>query len=330
MVLKMKIEMVMQNAETGICVDIGNLVTSIQWDTRIEDNQPGKLRFGLYKEEGIEVTYGSIVRLKVEEIPVFYGYIFSFHETESKEMTVTAYDQMRYLQNKDTMVFTDSCASQRFKEICQAFSLKYQIVKASSYLCPGEVWDNKSLYDMIQRAVDVTLIHEKEWYVVYDDFGTLTFNSLRNMKTSLRFGDKELLTGYEFTGSIDEDTYNQVKLVKEDTEAKKREIYITKDRDTIRKWGILQHFQKIEEKANGAQIKELAQMILKSKNRPKKTLKITTIGDWNVRAGSGILLNISDLEDKGVGKNVYYSVMACSHQLSNENHRMELDVRVGM
>ena len=51
MVLKMKIEMVMQNAETGICVDIGNLVTSIQWDTRIEDNQPGKLRFGLYKEE---------------------------------------------------------------------------------------------------------------------------------------------------------------------------------------------------------------------------------------------------------------------------------------
>ena len=30
MVLKMKIEMVMQNAETGICVDIGNLVTMCQ------------------------------------------------------------------------------------------------------------------------------------------------------------------------------------------------------------------------------------------------------------------------------------------------------------
>ena len=237
---------------------------------------------------------------------------------------------MRYLQNKDTIVFTDSSASLRFKEICQAFALKYQIVKDSSYLCPGEVCDNKSLYDMIQRAVDLTFIHEKEWYVVYDDFGALTFNSLKNMKTSLRLGDRELLTNYEFTGSINEDTYNQIKLVKEDSEAKKREIYIPKDSNTIKKWGILQHFQKIDERANGAQMKELAQLILKSKNRPGKTLKITTIGNWKVRAGSGILLNISDLEDKGVKKNVYYSVIACSHQLANQKHRMELDVRVGM
>ena len=79
MVLKMKIEMVMQNAETGICVDIGNLVTSIQWDTRIEDNQPGKLRFGLYKEEGIEKAnwidvIGEQDNLEIKGMVIFFPF----------------------------------------------------------------------------------------------------------------------------------------------------------------------------------------------------------------------------------------------------------------
>lgn len=326
----MKMEMLLQNADTGNIWDIGNVVTSIQWDTRVEDNQPGKLCFSFYEAEGMEIAYGSIVRLKMDGVNVFYGYVFSFNDTESKETVVTAYDQMRYLQNKDTMVFKDSTASDRFKQICQAFSLKYQIVKDSSYICPAEVCDNKSLYDMIQRAIDFTLIHEKDWYVIYDDFGTLKFNSLKNMKTSLRFGDRELLTGYDFKGSIDDDTYNQVKLVREDTEAKKREVYITKDSSTIRKWGILQHFQKMDEKANTAQIKEFADLILKARNRPTKTLKITAIGNWNVRAGSGILLNINDLEGKGVKKNAYYYVLSCNHQVRRQKHTMQLDIQVEM
>ena len=166
--------------------------------------------------------------------------------------------------------------------------------------------------------------------MIRDDFGTLQFTSLNRLKTLLFIGDESLLSEYNFKSTIEGDTYNQVKLIREDKKKAKREIYIVKDSVNIKKWGLLQYFEKMDEKANEAQIKERADMILKVKNRIVKTLKLDCIGDTRVFAGVGIVLGISDLVKDGIAMNKYFMVTSCTHKFSKDNHTMSLEMAVSI
>ena len=138
------------------------------------------------------------------------------------------------------------------------------------------------------------------------------------------------MVDYDYSSSIDDDSYNQIKLIKENQETQKREIYIVKDSSTIKQWGLLQYFEKMDENANAAQIKERAEMILKLKNRVTKKLKLECLGDLKVAAGSGVILGISDLENEGITINQYFMVTSCTHTFKNDLHTMQLEVQVSI
>lgn len=89
--------------------DISNLCGGdIKVDREIA-GVPSKLTFTVYKnvtsETGYAFTEGDNVRLWVDGYPMFNGYIFTRKRGKEQEVQVTAYDQMRYLKNKDTYVY---------------------------------------------------------------------------------------------------------------------------------------------------------------------------------------------------------------------------------
>jgi hypothetical protein len=86
----------------------------------------------------------------------------------------------------------------------------------------------------------------------------------------------------------------------------------------------------MDEKANSAQIKARADMILKLKNRATKKLKLECLGDLKVSAGTGVVLGISDLEKEGIPINQYFMVTKCSHTFKNDLHIMQLEVQVSI
>ena len=94
-----------QNIETGDAHDITTLVKSARWKTR-RVGSPAQLSLTLIADPAIEITEGGIVTLTENGTGLFYGYVFKYSRNESEEISVTAYDQMRYLKNKDTYVFT--------------------------------------------------------------------------------------------------------------------------------------------------------------------------------------------------------------------------------
>ena len=144
-------------------------------------------------------------------------------------------------------------------------------------------------------------------------------------------GDASSLEAYSFTSSIDDDTFNLVKLVKENKDTNKRDVYIVKDSSTIAKWGTLQYFEKMDENANAAQIQQRAEMILNLKNRKTKTLKLgNVLGDIRVFAGSGVVLSIQKLANKGVNLNKYFMVTEATHSFSNDLHTMSLGMQVSV
>lgn len=323
----MNIEMIVQNTNEGKAYDISDLISDISYDAEMEDN-PGKLTFTLNNVfYGSYLSEGSPVSFKVNGNNVFWGYVFKIKKDHKQQINITAYDQLRYLKSKDTYVFKNLTSDEIFKKLCTDYNIKMKIVDKSSYKLPGRVNDNKTLAEIIQYAFDRTLVDTGNWFMMRDNFGTLEHINVWEQRTNIVIGDKSLLSSYDFESSIDEDTYNQVKLVKENKETQKRELYIVKDSSTIKKWGLLQYFETVDENSNEAQIKEKASMILKHYNKPKRTLKLEAIGDLRVKSGVGIILMIKDIESD-VPYNKYVIVSKVSHKFNNSNHTMSLEVKV--
>ena len=325
----MNIEAIVQDSKSGQAYDISEIITELNWETTLE-SQPGKLTFTYLDDSNVTISEGSPISFKVDGKGVFFGYIFKRGKKKDEKVPITAYDQMRYLKNKNTYVTSNLTASQVFSKVCNDFSLKSTIKNATSYIVSPRVHDNKSLFEIVQFGIDETLIKTGNWFMVRDNFGTLEFISINNLKTDLFIGDESLLIDYDYESSINDDSYNQIKLIKENKETKKREIYIVKDSRTIKQWGLLQYFEKMDENANAAQIKERAEMILKLKNRVTKKLKLECLGDLKVAAGSGIVLGISDLEKEGIAINQYFMVTSCTHTFKNDLHTMQLEVQVSI
>lgn len=145
----------------------------IEWSTE-RRSTPGKLTFKIVKDSIISFHEGAAVRLKVNGKPVFFGFVFTKKRDKNQIITVTAYDQLRYLNNKDTYVYENKTASQLVKMIADDFSLNTGTIEDSSFVIASRVEDNTSLFDMIENALDLTLQNNKEMFVLYDDFGKLT------------------------------------------------------------------------------------------------------------------------------------------------------------
>lgn len=324
----MNLEFIAQDSESGQPWELSELVSSITWETELE-GQPGKLSFDFVKDANVTLSNGSRISLKIDGQGVFFGYVFKITKGETEQVSVIAYDQLRYFKNKDTYVISGMNASEIFAKVCKDFNLKYKVVNSSSYVLKDRIFDNKTLFDIVQRGIDETLINEGNYYKVRDNFGTLEFVNLDSLKIDLFIGDASLLSGFAYESSIDVDSYNRIKLIQENSETKKRESYIVYDSSNIAKWGTLQYFEKMDASANAAQIAERAQQLLNLKNRVTKTLKLTCLGDIRVSAGNSILIGISELTKSNDLPDVqYFTITRCSHKFENDLHTMELEVQV--
>lgn len=321
----MNIEMIVQNTDTRKAYNVSNLVKSIAYENQLELSA-GKLTFTLIEDQDY-LNEGSPVSLKVEGNKIFWGYVFKYSKNEKRETEVTAYDQIRYLKYKDTYITSGKTCDQIFEMICRDYQIKSKVVTPSLYVLPKRVDDNKTLADIIQYALDRTMVDTGDWFFLRDEYGELQHLNIYEERTNLVIGDNSLMTGFTYESSIDDDTYNQVKLLKENKETKKREIYIVKDSSTIDKWGALQYFETVDEKLNSAQIEAMADRYLESYNKPRKKLKIPCIGDWRIKPGKGVVLMISDLKSN-VPYNAYVFVNKVTHNLKNHSHTMDLELMV--
>ena len=77
---------------------------------------PGAMEFS-FVDTGISIAEGNPVRFKDGETGVFYGFVFKIKRDRSNIVTITAYDQLRYLKNKDTVVYDNKTAGEVVTDI---------------------------------------------------------------------------------------------------------------------------------------------------------------------------------------------------------------------
>lgn len=294
----------------------------ITWSTE-RKNTPGQLTFKVVKDDIINFTEGDAVRMKVNGTGVFYGFVFKKKRDKSNIITVTAYDQLRYLKNKDTYVYTNKTASELITMIAADFQMNTGFIEDTEFKIASRVESNTSLFDMIQNALDLTLQNMKYMYVLYDDFGKLTLKGLDNMRLNLLI-DEETGENFDYESSIDDETYNRVKLTFDNEKTGKREVYIAQSGANINQWGVLQYYDTLKEGENG---QAKADALLELYNAKTRNLTVkNAFGDVRVRAGSMVvvMLNLGDIQVKNL-----MLVEKCKHEFKESQHLMTLTLRGG-
>jgi hypothetical protein len=294
----------------------------MKWTTE-RKGTPGKLTFSVANDSRLSIEEGNAVKLIIDGRNCFFGYIFKKQRNDYNEVSITCYDQLRYFKNKDTYSYVGRKASELIKMICDDFYLNVGNIEDTGYVIPQKVMSNKTLFDIIQDALDTTMTNTNNLYVLYDDFGAISLQNISTMKIPLLI-DADTGQSFEYTSSIDDQTYNQVKLTYDNSSTGKREIYLTKDSSHINEWGVLQYFDELEEGENGQQ---KASTLLEYYNQKTRKLSISgAFGDIRVHAGTSVLVR---MEFDDIGVNNFMVVDSVTHNFNNGLHTMDLQLQGG-
>ncbi|MFD0675154.1 hypothetical protein [Cohnella sp. GCM10027633] len=312
----------------GTMWDITSLVPQFGWKTS-RVGKPGSLDLTVvlppeWQSSAFTVGCGDVVRVQLDGRAIFYGYVFTIDSSAEREWQLTAYDQIRYLLEADSYYGANVKASQVLIDNAKAIGLTVGHVTDTEFVIPVFGESGQKRLDMICKALDQTLLSKGTSFVLYDDAGRLTLRNLTEMRANVLIGDRSLAYGYSASRSIDSETYNRIKLAKDKKSGggEKVKPYELEDRETIAKWGRLQLYQTVDEGLNEAQIKEMAERLLKLKNREQRKFSIEALGDISVRAGSVVQVTIAE---QGINQN--YLVEECKHSFQGGSHTMSLELR---
>jgi len=317
----MSYELVIRHGDAGMRPPVAEDV-SIEWE---RTGQPGKLTFDVIKTPALNVQEGDCCIFSVDGTVVFKGFVFekSRKGSEPYVISVTAYDQLYYLKNKDSYVYENKTATEVVKMIAEDFELEVGKLEDTGYVIASRTEDNQTLTDIIQNALDETLKARGALYVLYDEAGRLTLKSIEHMLVDV-FLDKETGGDFDYKTSIADRTYNTIKLEHENADTGERNGYTASDPDSVSRWGILQHYEKMNDATN---IRALAEAMLKLYNTKTRTLKLQNMfGDIRVRPGSRLVVNL-ELGDTNLCS--YLMVEQAKHTFRDGQHLMELRMRGG-
>ena len=174
---------------------------------------------------------------------------------------------------------------------------------------------------MIYTSIQDNLIANGYWYVLRDEFGALCLRDVVNLRLPIIVGTASLGKDFDYEKSIDDDTYNYVKVAKDDSTKGVRNVYVSQDSKSISTWGKLMVYDKVSADLNDVQLASRANRLLSVKDRETETLSVECMGDDRFFAGNSVRVVISEA---GIDK--WAVVDKCTHEFKKDSHTMKLDL----
>jgi hypothetical protein len=306
----------------NVIADISELIETIRWGggknkaARSVSLDLTYTKRGLHQTVPIEEGYGLIFRRDKQEL--FRGTVWDRDRNGSGGMTITVYDQLIYMaNNKDTYLFTKKKASDILKKLCGDFDIPMGTIVDTGYAIPYLLFDGDTLYDMVMRALYLTYKQTGVKYSLFSKEGKVhLIKKIDNLKKWVIESGTNLVD-YSYKTSLD-GTATKVKL--RAGEEKKTIIAVAENKEMQKKFGILQHYERISEKISQAELNARAKQILAKEGKVKKTFTLNNVlGIPDVITGTAIHVVVPEL---GIGKGYY--VEEDTHTFVGQKHLMNL------
>jgi len=296
---------------------------------------PESLEFTVIKDQYLSFEEGAQVIFSIDGKKRFNGFVFTKDFDKKKFIQITAYDQLRYMKNKDSFLIENEKASDFLIRLCTEFDLVPGEIEDTGYIIEKMALDNMTLIDMMNKALEATLMNTGRKYCYYDNDGRIDLKDIEKNSAEYLITN-ETASNFKYSSSI-EDTYNRVKLIKKNdvsvqsTSGKKKKIEVAgepiyaKDAASMTKFGTLQFFS--NEFSEVDNIENIAQLILEVNSDKKRSLSISRcFGDPSLRGGKSIIVDIDIDDDLKVAKRFF--VNSCTHYFLNDDHNMDVDLIV--
>lgn len=321
----MKYQLLVYNVTDNTVYDYADVTEDITFTTN-RSGSPGKFQFSFLQKEPINMTEGAKVQFYADSIPIFEGYVFTIEQNRWGKVSVTAQDQIRYLLTNESYSFTGVQLGDIISRIASDKGLKVGGLESTGYTIPYLTKEDTKCLDIIEYASMLTQNNTGKIYTFYDDFGKLSLKEAKNLMSDIIIGNNSLLTEYKYKSDIESDTYNQVKLVRPNKETGKADVYLFKDSGNIKKWGLLQLYEKVDENLNAAQIEQQGNTMMAYYNRVLKSISVDAVGIPGIRAGMMLMFKIEDVPELSNG---YYLLLdKVKHKFTSTEHTMTLDARI--
>ncbi len=288
----------------------------IEWE---RNGVPGKLTFTTIRipDNNVKFGEGDAVCFYYGGKMVFMGYVFTKSRDREQRVKVTCYDQLRYFKNKFAYVFENKTATEIIQALCADFNLSTGSMDGTNYVIPAIAEENTTAYDIVLKVLEDTLTNTGQMYVLYDDAGKITLRNCANMHVGTLI-DKDTAENFDYSSSIDEQTYNSIILYYRDEDGAFIP-YAASDDEKIQRWGTLRYFEEVK-------IPTIAQnkanQLLELYARKTRQLSIkNAFGSTDVRPGCLIPVQL-DLGD--VQANNFMLVEKVTHKFSTDHYTMDL------
>lgn len=257
-------------------------------------NAAAVLDFCVVKNGLLNFLEGASVCLLADGKPVFKGRVFAKRRTQPELISVRAYDQLRFLQNRDCCSFRDFTPSDLLKRICAENGLQVGRLADCGLRLPARSFDNRRYLDMLAAVLQEVYLAKGRRYFVYDEAGEICLQSCWDLRVNILLTEN-CLGGWEYATSIDEGVCNRVKVIYEDKRKGERRQFVAENAERIADWGPLQRVSKSADAQEQTQAK--ARELLQQGCRRQESLLVRDApGDLRVRGGSmvGVRLNLGE------------------------------------
>lgn len=287
-------------------------IEGIQWETA-RVGEPAKLTFTVIKDDKLSFSEGAEVTFRYGDANVFSGYVFEKSRNKDHHIQVTCYDRTFFLKNKENYVMSGVRADQVITRIAADLGIRVGEMANTRYVIPKFAKSDMSMIDIIQDALDETLMATGELYCLYDDFGSLTLKHMKDMITDLLI-TFDTAEDFDYATSINGNTFNSIVVTRDGSDP-----VVLNDPKSQKQWGVL---QTVVDSQGGISAEEKARIMLSMYNQVSRTLTVNgAIGDIRVRAGTSVYTYLN-LGDHICNQSLL--VNRATHTFDNGHHSMEL------
>lgn len=326
--------------------DVSDCSTDIRVKTVLKENC-GQLTCKLIHKDCQKLFHpGDRVRLYLDGRCWFCGFIFIRDFQSSTSMTITAFDFLRYFkvpliygknQLIDDATKQGLVASDIFRKICQDLAIPFDVITNSTIPVTPQNYTQKTAFNILDFAITETLINsaqDNRQYFTYfhETFFEEDYNKemseqevfktggsvnwyLRNSLTVDGVIDDEMVYNYKFKESIDDQTYNEIVVYKD------QKTYLSKTGKTLKTgkktgtqikrvandnekkalWGYLPYYHRAPDGYSEAQMQQIADELKNIYNRPTHSLSVSCYGMIGMRAGYLVPVALNDIGGSTIG-----------------------------
>lgn len=306
----------------GDVYDFTGLVASFTLSASLKA-EATKASFVFVKDDDLKIEMGGVIHVTNGNNTIFYGFVFSVRVSNDIAVQVDAYDVLRYLKTEVFYPWPKQTLSERFKQICDNASIDIGNVDESSFVLIPVISEGKTLFSVLQEAIDDTLQNEAKLFYVRANERKLELINVENDVVDICIDSSSYISGFQYERTIDKSTYNQVHFWRDGGNGLRLAVEAHDDEKT-NMWGRLRLTRKVEGNETDEQLKDRAEKTLIVHGQPTEALSITCFGDWRVHAGCIVTVSLPELGDEFENRN--FIVSNCTHNYEFDNHTMSLQL----